>query len=58
MKLVKFVKAYGDCKRAFVGLLYTATDYIKIRVNFRFAPCVLVTLTVLLQTFRNNYFTL
>ncbi|MFS7973133.1 hypothetical protein Hanom_Chr09g00852991 [Helianthus anomalus] len=27
------------------------------RVNFRFAPCGLVTLTVLLQTFKNSHFT-
>ncbi|MFS8027202.1 hypothetical protein Hanom_Chr16g01495811 [Helianthus anomalus] len=26
------------------------------RVNFRFAPCGLVTLTVLLQTFKNSHF--
>ncbi|MFS7963898.1 hypothetical protein Hanom_Chr08g00743761 [Helianthus anomalus] len=27
------------------------------RVNFRFAPCGLVTLTILLQTFKNSHFT-
>ncbi|MFS7982494.1 hypothetical protein Hanom_Chr10g00963601 [Helianthus anomalus] len=29
---------------------------IEVRVNFRFAPCGLVTLTVLPQTFKNNHF--
>ncbi|MFS7965977.1 hypothetical protein Hanom_Chr09g00768431 [Helianthus anomalus] len=28
-----------------------------LRVNFHFAPCGLVTLTVLLQTFKNSHFT-
>ncbi|KAF5807730.1 hypothetical protein HanRHA438_Chr05g0246111 [Helianthus annuus] len=33
------------------------TTLIDNRVNFRFAPCGLVTLTVLLQTFKNSHFT-
>ncbi|MFS7958076.1 hypothetical protein Hanom_Chr07g00673931 [Helianthus anomalus] len=33
------------------------TLQIKLRVNFRFAPCALVTLTVLPQTFKNSHFT-
>ncbi|MFS8002352.1 hypothetical protein Hanom_Chr13g01201091 [Helianthus anomalus] len=28
-----------------------------LRVNFRFAPCGLVVLTVLLQSFKNSHFT-
>ncbi|MFS7918220.1 hypothetical protein Hanom_Chr03g00198251 [Helianthus anomalus] len=31
--------------------------YKKNRVNFRFAPCGLITLTVLPQTFKNSHFT-
>ncbi|MFS7958217.1 hypothetical protein Hanom_Chr07g00675631 [Helianthus anomalus] len=34
-----------------------AQPYVQTRVNFRFAPCGLVTLTVLLQTFKNSHFT-
>uniref|UniRef100_A0A251TYP9 Uncharacterized protein n=1 Tax=Helianthus annuus TaxID=4232 RepID=A0A251TYP9_HELAN len=31
--------------------------FVSFRVNFYFAPCGLVTLTVLLQTFKNSHFT-
>ncbi|MFS8020502.1 hypothetical protein Hanom_Chr16g01416331 [Helianthus anomalus] len=47
-------------------MLYHLKQYVQVviwfsqfsfRVNFRFAPCGLVTLTVLPQTFKNSHFT-
>ncbi|MFS8012807.1 hypothetical protein Hanom_Chr14g01325291 [Helianthus anomalus] len=50
--------AYNETSGSIV-VLYQALDmatHIFIRVNFRFAPCGLIVLTVLPQTFKNSHF--